>query len=118
MNSVRRNFNSIINKLQPSPSQSHSKNPYKQKAEKAAKNNQVSRAGYVPLYVGKAQKKKKKRYYVPVKYLSHPIIQQLLMRSQNGDLETKIEGPIELTCRTEFFDHILWKLSTCIELMS
>ena len=118
MNSVRRNFNSIINKLQPSPSQSHSKNPYKQKAEKAAKNNQVSREGYVPLYVGKAQKKKKKRYYVPVKYLSHPTIQQLLMRSQNGDLETKIEGPIELTCRTEFFDHILWKLSTCIELMS
>ena len=117
MNSVRRNFNSIINKLHLSPSLSHSKNPHKQKDEKAAKNNQVSREGYVPLYVGKAQKKKK-RYEVPVKYLSHPTIQQLLMRSQHGDLETKIDGPIELTCRTEFFDHILWKLSTCIELMS
>ena len=74
MNSVRRNFNSIINKLHSNPSQSHS-NPYEQKAEKAAKNNQVSREGYVPLYVGKAQKKKKKkRYEVPVKYLSHPTI--------------------------------------------
>jgi SAUR family protein len=84
---------------------SHSKITYKQlnmKSEKA-KTNQVSRKGHVALYVGK----EKKRYEVPVKYLLHPSIQKLIIKSQHGDLETKIDGPIELECKAQFFDDLL-----------
>ncbi|KAL4606443.1 hypothetical protein ACB092_09G103300 [Castanea dentata] len=79
------------------------------KGEKARVNH-LSRKGHVAVYVGK----EKKRYELPVKYLSHPTIQDLIVQSQHGDLEPKIEGPIVLSCRTQFFDGLLllFKLGT------
>jgi SAUR family protein len=95
---IRRNINSIINKF-------HSKNTYKElyRKDEKAKTNKVSRKGHVALYVGKG----KKRYEVPVKYLSHPSIQKLIILSQHDELETKIDGPIELACTTQFFEELL-----------
>ncbi|GMY25678.1 auxin-responsive protein saur50 [Fagus crenata] len=95
---IRRNINLIINKF-------HSKNTYKElhRKDEKAKTNKVSRKGHVALYVGK----EKKRYEVPVKYLLHPSIQKLMIRSQHGELETKIDGPIELACTTQFFEDLL-----------
>uniref|UniRef100_A0A2N9HW13 Uncharacterized protein n=1 Tax=Fagus sylvatica TaxID=28930 RepID=A0A2N9HW13_FAGSY len=71
---IRRNINLIINKF-------HSKNTYKElhRKDEKAKTNKVSRKGHVALYVGK----EKKRYEVPVKYLLHPSIQKLMIRSQH-----------------------------------
>ncbi|KAK9986277.1 hypothetical protein SO802_031228 [Lithocarpus litseifolius] len=71
--------------------------------DKKASGNHLSRKGHVAVYVGKG----KKRYELPVKYLSHPTIQELMVQSQHGDLEPKIEGPIVLACGTQFFDRLL-----------
>ena len=84
---IRRNINSIINN----------------RKDEKAKTNKVSRKGHVALYVGKG----KKRYEVPVKYLSHPSIQKLIILSQHDELETKIDGPIELACTIQFFEELL-----------
>lgn len=65
--------------------------------------NQVQK-GYVAMYVGE----ERKRYEVPVKYLSLPKFQELMMNSQDeGDLDFKIDGPITLTCTTEKFEELL-----------
>ncbi|CAK7341487.1 unnamed protein product [Dovyalis caffra] len=62
-----------------------------------------TRRGYVAMYVGKEGK----RYEVPVKYLSNPVFQELLRRSQHQDLEYKIEGAIRIPHSTAFFDQFL-----------
>ena len=59
--------------------------------------------GYIGLYVGE----ERKRYEVPVKYLSLPAFQELIVQSQADELEPKIQGPIMLACRTEEFDQLL-----------
>ncbi|XVF29416.1 hypothetical protein REPUB_Repub15cG0119400 [Reevesia pubescens] len=60
--------------------------------------------GYVPMYVGKEAK----RYEVPIKYLSSPEFQELLIRSRDDDLETKIDGPISIACCTsQRFEQLL-----------
>ena len=71
--------------------------------DEKARGNHLSRKGHVAVYVGK----EKKRYELPVKYLSHPTMQDLMVQSQHGDLDPKIEGPIVLACRTQFFDGLL-----------
>ena len=49
----------------------------------------------------------KKKYEIPVKYLSLPAFQELIVQSQADELEPKIQGPIMLACRTEEFDQLL-----------
>ncbi|KAJ6694013.1 hypothetical protein OIU85_004771 [Salix viminalis] len=58
-----------------------------------------TRRGYVAMYVGEEGK----RCEVPVKYLSNPVFQELLRRSQNQDLDGKIEGAIRIPHSTAFF---------------
>ncbi|KAK6266239.1 hypothetical protein QUC31_017076 [Theobroma cacao] len=62
-----------------------------------------ARRGYVAMYVGE----KAKRYEVPIKYLSSPAFQELLMRSQDDDLDTKIDGPITIACTSKRFEQLL-----------
>jgi SAUR family protein len=61
------------------------------------------RKGYVAVYVGEEQK----RYEVPLKYLSLPCFQDLIVQAEPEVLEPKIEGPIMLACTTEIFDQLL-----------
>ncbi|XP_021602266.1 auxin-induced protein 6B [Manihot esculenta] len=58
------------------------------------------RKGYVAIYVGDESK----RYQVPVENLKFPALRELIKQSQNGDLDSKINGPIVLTCTTDKFD--------------
>ncbi|XVE84496.1 hypothetical protein DITRI_Ditri17bG0018100 [Diplodiscus trichospermus] len=62
-----------------------------------------ARRGYVAMYVGEEAK----RYEVPMKYLSSPVFQELLIRSQDDDLEAKIDGPITIDCTPEMFEQLL-----------
>ncbi|KAG6750740.1 hypothetical protein POTOM_045249 [Populus tomentosa] len=62
-----------------------------------------TRRGYVAMYVGEEGK----RYEVPVKYLSNPVFQELLRRSQHQDLDYKIEGALRIPHSTAFFDQFL-----------
>ncbi|KAK9986278.1 hypothetical protein SO802_031229 [Lithocarpus litseifolius] len=71
--------------------------------DEKARAHHLSRKGHVAVYVGK----EKKRYELPVKYLLHPTMQDLMVRSQQSDLEPKIAGPIVLASRTQFFDGLL-----------
>ncbi|XVE84494.1 hypothetical protein DITRI_Ditri17bG0017900 [Diplodiscus trichospermus] len=71
-------------------------------AEEHAKTLQARR-GYVAMYVGDEAK----RYEVPIKYLSSPLFRQLLIRSQDDDLEAKIDGPITIDCTPEMFKQLL-----------
>ncbi|KAF3951529.1 hypothetical protein CMV_022831 [Castanea mollissima] len=81
----------------------HSKNSYNRiDSTKSSKTRKVPK-GYIGLYVGE----EKKRYEIPVKYLSLPAIQELIVQSQADELEPKIQGPIMLACRTEEFDQLL-----------
>ncbi|TQD89654.1 hypothetical protein C1H46_024793 [Malus baccata] len=59
--------------------------------------------GYVSLSVGEERKK----YQVPLKYLSDPIIQQLIKKSQPDVFDAKIDGPLEIACTTNTFDQLL-----------
>ncbi|KAF9670224.1 hypothetical protein SADUNF_Sadunf13G0046100 [Salix dunnii] len=62
-----------------------------------------TRRGYVAMYVGEEGE----RFEVPVKYLSNPVFQELLRRSQNQDLDCKIEGAIRIPHSTAFFYQFL-----------
>lgn len=59
--------------------------------------------GCLPIYVGEECK----RYVVPLKYLTSPLLQALLYQSDEA-LEPKIDGPITLTCTTtQTFEEVL-----------
>ncbi|GLT55319.1 hypothetical protein SLA2020_284530 [Shorea laevis] len=80
------------------------------KAEKAKSNGAVRvPKGHVALYVGK----EKKRYEVPVKYLSLPSFEQLLAQSQPNELDIKNDGPIVLPCTIDTFNRLLWEAKAC-----
>lgn len=51
---------------------------------------------------------KRKRYQVPLAYLSLPMFQQLI-KDSNGDddFDFKIDGPILVSCDGRSFDHFL-----------
>lgn len=55
------------------------------------------------MYVGEEQK----RYQVPLNYLSIPTQRSMVKSLPPYDLETKIEGPILLSCTPQFFDQFL-----------
>lgn len=63
------------------------------------------RANCLAIYVGL----ERKRYEVPVKYLSFPAIRDMIKRSIGGDdrAEIKIDGPIILPCTPTYFDRLL-----------
>ncbi|KAJ4728567.1 SAUR-like auxin-responsive protein family [Melia azedarach] len=67
-----------------------------------------ARKGCVPMYVGEEHKK---RYDVPVKYLSLPRFKELMEQSEDADFDFKIDGPINLGCTTEAFDQLLKQAS-------
>ena len=96
---VRRKISMFIKKI----GLNHSKNSYNGiDSTKSSKTRKVPK-GYIGLYVGE----EKKRYEIPVKYLSLPAFQELIVQSQADELEPKIQGPIMLACRTEEFDQLL-----------
>ncbi|KAI9180895.1 hypothetical protein LWI28_009178 [Acer negundo] len=59
--------------------------------------------GCVAIYVGQDRK----RYQVPLKYLSLPSFQQLINTSQGDVFDVKIDGPITLACPTHTFEQLL-----------
>ncbi|KAK0582166.1 hypothetical protein LWI29_022233 [Acer saccharum] len=59
--------------------------------------------GCVAIYVGQ----ERKRYQVPLIYLSLPNFQQLINTSQGDVFDVKIDGPITLACPTHTFEHLL-----------
>jgi SAUR family protein len=83
----------------------HSKNSYEQPDQSAKMSSRAGkvRKGCVAVYVGE----EKRRYEVPVKYLSLPTFQDLMVQAEPVELEPKIEGPIMLACTTEIFDQLL-----------
>ena len=96
---VRRKISTLIKKI----GLNHSKNSYNGiDSTKSSKTRKVPK-GYIGLYVGE----EKKRYEIPVKYLSLPAFQELIVQSQADELEPKIQGPIMLACRTDEFDQLL-----------
>ena len=61
----------------------HSKNSYNRiDSTKSSKTRKVPK-GYIGLYVGE----EKKKYEIPVKYLSLPAFQELIVQSQADELE-------------------------------
>ncbi|KAM4070175.1 hypothetical protein ACB094_12G144700 [Castanea mollissima] len=96
---VRREISMFMKKI----GLNHCKNSYNRiDSTKSSKTRKVTK-GYIGLYVGE----EKKRYEIPVKYLSLPAIQELIVQSQADELEPKIQGPIMLACRTDEFDQLL-----------
>ncbi|OAY40339.1 hypothetical protein MANES_09G014201v8 [Manihot esculenta] len=66
------------------------------------------RKGYIAMYVGDESK----RYQIRVENLKFPTLQELIKQSQNGDLDSKIDGPIVFACTTDKFDE------TCKEILT
>ncbi|PIA54722.1 hypothetical protein AQUCO_00900951v1 [Aquilegia coerulea] len=58
--------------------------------------------GYIPIYVGK----KRKRYVIPLKYLSRSPLKVLLEQSDD-DFGEKIRGPILLPCSIKLFNEAI-----------
>ncbi|KAL6199230.1 hypothetical protein ACLB2K_029016 [Fragaria x ananassa] len=64
------------------------------------------RKGYVPLLIGQERKK----YYVPLKYLLYPTLQELIKNQPYQDVydPRTYEGPLALPCiRADSFDQLL-----------
>lgn len=66
-----------------------------------------SKRGCLAVYVGKEGK----RYEVPVEYLSMRSFQEMILRFKLDNLDTKIEGPLKLSCSTTFFEEQLGKVA-------
>ncbi|KAK0601408.1 hypothetical protein LWI29_023994 [Acer saccharum] len=49
----------------------------------------------------------RKRYQVPLIYLSLPKFQELIKTSQGDAFDVKIDGPITLACTTQTFEQLL-----------
>ncbi|KAK2649463.1 hypothetical protein Ddye_016952 [Dipteronia dyeriana] len=88
-------------------SASDSNNSYKRLVNAAAdkkKSEKLELArGCVAIYVGQ----ERKRYQVPLIYLSLPNFQQLINTSQEDVFDVKIDGPITLACPTHTFEQLL-----------
>ncbi|KAG8646546.1 hypothetical protein MANES_09G012601v8 [Manihot esculenta] len=53
--------------------------------------------GYVAIYVGD----ERKRYQVLIENLEFSTLQELIKQSHDSDFDSKIDGPIVLTCTTD-----------------
>ncbi|PIA64974.1 hypothetical protein AQUCO_00100444v1 [Aquilegia coerulea] len=51
--------------------------------------------------------KSRKRYMINSKYLSHPVLNALIERSNDGNED---KGHIYVKCEVVLFDHLLWML--------
>ncbi|KAK2638934.1 hypothetical protein Ddye_026729 [Dipteronia dyeriana] len=96
-----------IRRLMKKLSSSCSKNSYKRLAnvdgeKKSDQKLEVAR-GCVAMYVGE----ERKRYQVPLIYLSLPKFQELIKTSQGDAFDVKIDGPITLACTTQTFKQLL-----------
>jgi len=74
----------------------------------AKKQNGV-RKGHVAVYVGECEKK---RYVVPLSYLSHPTFQDLLKRAEEEFGYSHPMGGLTLPCKEEAFVDITRQLSS------
>ncbi|CAO2814913.1 unnamed protein product [Amaranthus hypochondriacus] len=67
-----------------------------------SKNQQVLPKGCIPVYVGE-QTDNKKRYVVPLSYLSHPTFQDLLQRAEDEFGFDHPMGGLTIPCSQEIF---------------
>ncbi|KAJ4728569.1 SAUR-like auxin-responsive protein family [Melia azedarach] len=102
--SVRRSLDAVVRKL----SVGGSKSTYERLVIVEGYKTAEARKGCVPMYVGEEHKK---RYDVPVNYLSLPRFKELMEQSEDVDFDFKIDGPINLGCTTEAFDQLLKQAS-------
>ncbi|XP_021738423.1 auxin-responsive protein SAUR21-like [Chenopodium quinoa] len=65
------------------------------------KNQQVVPKGYVPVYVG--EQADKKRFVVPLSYLSHPVFQDLLQRAEEEYGFNHPMGALTIPCSEDTF---------------
>ena len=94
---------SIFNWLMKYLGRSHPQNSYKLLGKAEEEKTFRAQKGHVTIYVRNLEK----RYEVPLKYLSLPSFQELIVQSQPDELDIKIDGPIVLACSTEVFDQFL-----------
>ncbi|KAK2643538.1 hypothetical protein Ddye_025301 [Dipteronia dyeriana] len=92
-----------LRRLMKKLSANDSNNSYKRLVnEKKSEKLELAR-GCVAIYVGQ----ERKRYQVPLIYLSLPNFQQLIKTSQGDVFDVKIDGPITLACPTHTFEQLL-----------
>lgn len=72
------------------------------------KNQQVVPKGYFPIYVG--EQADKKRYVVPLSYLSHPEFQDLLQRAEDEFGFNHPMGALTIPCTEETFFNVTSEL--------
>ncbi|KAL6138200.1 hypothetical protein ACLB2K_063485 [Fragaria x ananassa] len=96
----------LINKL----GRSHSNKSYEQlvheddrQVEKSKKKRGSTPKGSIDLFVGKDEKK----YPVPLKYFTHPKLQEFLKEYQEPVFDPRFGEPIVLECSTETFEDLL-----------
>ncbi|KNA20090.1 hypothetical protein SOVF_055600 [Spinacia oleracea] len=74
-----------------------------------AKNQQVVPKGHIPVYVGEQAQKKK--YVVPLSYLSHPVFQDLLQRAEEEFGFNHPMGALTIPCTEQTFFSLTSELS-------
>ncbi|CAO2814917.1 unnamed protein product [Amaranthus hypochondriacus] len=72
------------------------------------KNQQVVPKGYVPVYVG--EQTDKKRYVVPLSFLSRPAFQELLQRAEDEFGFNHPMGALTIPCTEQTFFNLTSKL--------
>ncbi|KMT01092.1 hypothetical protein BVRB_9g223470 [Beta vulgaris subsp. vulgaris] len=73
-----------------------------------SKNQQVVPKGYIPVYVG--EQAEKKRYVVPLSYLSHPTFQNLLQSAEEEFGFNHFMGVLTIPRTTETFSKLTSEL--------
>ncbi|CAO2814918.1 unnamed protein product [Amaranthus hypochondriacus] len=73
------------------------------------KNQQIVPKGYIPVYVGEVEADKK-RYIVPLSYLSHPVFQDLLQSVEEEFGFNHPMGALTIPCTQQTFFHLTSKL--------
>ncbi|KAK2649464.1 hypothetical protein Ddye_016953 [Dipteronia dyeriana] len=97
-----RSLRRLMKKLSASDSNNSYKRMVNAADEKKSEKLELAR-GCVAIYVGQ----ERKRYQVPLIYLSLPNFQQLINTSQEDVFDVKIDGPITLACATHTFEQLL-----------
>lgn len=63
----------------------------------------VSSEGYVAVYVGE----ERRRFVIPILYLSHPFITKLLTEAE-AEFGYNYEGPLTVPCNIDDFEQVKW----------
>ncbi|KAL6138199.1 hypothetical protein ACLB2K_063484 [Fragaria x ananassa] len=97
---------SLINKL----GRSHSNKSYEhlvheddRHVERSKKKHGSTPKVCIDLFVGKEEKK----YPVPLKYFTHPKLQELIKEYQEPVFDPRFDEPIMVECSTETFEQLL-----------